>query len=72
MNQNHKPKDAESLQQARDVAAKGQEFYGNTAEAASEAGAALQSSWSNAFRGIQEYNAFPFPIDHAGVEGSHS
>ena len=60
MNTNYKPKSAEPAQQVRDMAEKGtaraQEFYGNTAEAMSEAGAAMQSFFSNDVRGMQEYN----------------
>ena len=60
MNTNHKPRSPEPAQQVRDWAEKGtersKEFYQNAGAATSEAAAALQSCWTNAFRGMQEYN----------------
>ena len=60
MNTNHKPRSVEPAQQIRDLAEKGtersKEFYQNAGEATTEAAAALQSCWSNAVRGMQEYN----------------
>lgn len=60
MNTNQKPRSGEPAQQIRDLTEKGaeqtKEFYGNAGAAATEAAAALQSYWSDAFRGMQEYN----------------
>jgi len=61
MNTNHKPRSPEPAQQVRDWAEKGtersKELYQNAGAATTEAAAALQSCWTNAFRGMQEYNS---------------
>ena len=60
MNTNQKPKSVEPAQQVRDLAEKStersKEFYENAGPTTTEVAAALQSCWSNAFRGMQEYN----------------
>ena len=60
MNTNHKPRSVEPPQQIRDLAEKGtersKEFYKNAGATTTEATAALQSCWTNAFRGMQEYS----------------
>ena len=61
MNTNHKPRSVEPAQQIRDLTEKGtersKEFYKNAGAATTEATAALQSCWTNAFRGMQEYSS---------------
>ena len=60
MKTNHKPRSVEPTQQIRDLAEKGtqrsKELYENAGAATTEAAAALQSCWTNAFRGMQVYN----------------
>ena len=60
MKTNHKPRSPEPAQQVRDWAEKGtersKELYQNAGAATTEAAAALQSGWTNSFRGMQEYN----------------
>jgi hypothetical protein len=54
MNTNQKPKSVEPAQQVRDLAEKStersKEFYENAGATTTEAAAALQSCWLNAFR----------------------
>ncbi len=63
MNTNYKPKSAANLetpQHLREITETGvqrsKEFFENAGATTSEAANALQSCWSNAFKGMQEYN----------------
>ena len=60
MSTHSKPRSIEPAQQFRDMAEKGtersKEFYENAGAATTEAAAALQTCWTNGFRGMQEYN----------------
>jgi phasin len=63
MNTNHKPKgtaNVETPQHLREITEKGvqrsKEFFENAGATTAEAANALQSCWSKAFKGMQEYN----------------